>query len=103
MPNSKVFMCDGCCCGHMEKGNPKVMRGEFERMVAEAGLSDSVSISSPYCLGPCSMANVVKVQANGIDYWFSRMNQKEDIEALAEFLKNPAALPPRLAKRQFHF
>jgi len=100
MQNILVSMCEGCCCGHPEKGNPKVMLREFSKMLQESNLQH-VSLSVPYCLGPCSMANVVKVQANGSDYWFGRMNQKEDLDALADFLKNPTALPSRLAKRQF--
>jgi cobaltochelatase CobN len=83
--NKTLYVCNGCCCGHEEKNNPKVKNELFEKLVSD---SKNVSIEKPYCLGPCHLANVVKVDVEGKEYWFQRVNTEEDVKAVSSFVKS---------------
>lgn len=98
-----LFLCNGCCCGHQEKGNPLVKNELFEQLLHQENLQKDVKIEKPYCLGPCSYANVVKVNKNGKNYWFRKINTEEEVHAVVEFLKNPAVLPKPLHGKQLPY
>lgn len=103
MENKTLYVCNGCCCGHPEKGNPVVKQELFRSLLAQEGLDKQVSMEVPYCLGPCSMANVVKAIVQGKTYWFRRVNTDADIHAVIAFLKNPKEFPPLLRSKQVFF
>ncbi len=99
MPNpisAQLSVCDGCCCGHPEKGNLPIDRADFARRLSQAGLSNVV-IDFPYCLGPCHEANVVRLQAGRSFYLFRHIRTAQDRQAIVEFIQNPAQLPPALS------
>ena len=100
MTQNTVFVCNGCCCGHTEKGNPFVKKDLFRELLAKEGLAKNIAMEVPYCLGPCNLANVVKATLNGKTYWFKRINTEEDVHAVIAFLKNPAEIPGRLQLKQ---
>ncbi|MBI2136399.1 hypothetical protein HYU06_04970, partial [Candidatus Woesearchaeota archaeon] len=54
-PEKTVFVCNGCCCGHEEKGNPRVNNLLFMQLLNG---EKNLKIEQPYCLGPCREANV---------------------------------------------
>ena len=76
-----LFVCDGCCCGHPEKGNPAVDRENFKELMEKEGLKEEVEMQFPYCLGPCSLANVVKARIKGKDFWFKQINTEKERKA----------------------
>lgn len=98
--SARLSVCNGCCCGHVEKGNPAIDIESVRRAVKEAGLADS-SLSFPYCLGPCSHANVVRVSAAGRKWTFVRINDDELRKEVMAFAKAPSEdnLGPRLRAR----
>lgn len=77
-----VYVCNGCCCGHEEKGNPKVLNELFD-----AEMKDIIAIERPYCLGPCEQANTVKITLDNINYWFKRINSEQDVKDIKHFIK----------------
>jgi len=83
MNEKTLYVCNGCCCGHPEKGNPEVQNELFNELVKES----DISIKRPYCLGPCHLANVVKVEKDNKEYWFQKINTKQDVEAVVAFTK----------------
>lgn len=94
-----LSICNGCCCGHEEKSNPRVKNVLFDSLVKQNNLN--VTIERPYCLGPCNMANVVKIEANNKEYWFKRINEEQDVEAVVTFLNNNEHLPQQLRGKLF--
>ncbi|HME87133.1 MAG TPA: (2Fe-2S) ferredoxin domain-containing protein [Candidatus Nanoarchaeia archaeon] len=84
--SNNLYVCDGCCCGHEEKGNPAILHEFIEDQIKKNNLD--ITIHKPYCLGPCSQANVIKVVLDGKNYWFKRMNEEQDIQDLMEFMKS---------------
>lgn len=97
----RLSVCNGCCCGHVEKGNPAINVDGVKRAAREAGLPDS-SLSFPYCLGPCAYANVVRVDASGQSWMFARINDDEIRAEVMAFAKAPneGNLSARLRERQ---
>ncbi len=103
MENKTLYVCNGCCCGHVEKGNPVVKQDLFRSLLAEEGLDKHVTMEVPYCLGPCRMANVVKAILHGKTYWFRQVNTDADVHAVISFLKNPKEIPSQLKSKQVFF
>ena len=101
--STTLFVCNGCCCGHLEKGNPIVKNELFHSLLTEENLQKEVQIEKPYCLGPCGEANVVKIHKNGKNYWFKRINTDEDVHAVIAFVKNPTVLPQALHGKQLPY
>jgi (2Fe-2S) ferredoxin len=81
-----VFVCDGCCCGHPERGGPKIapraLRVAARRAFRRAGLDGRVRLVFTDCLGPCSEANVVFLYVHGRPLWLRRINSAEKIAAV---------------------
>ena len=103
MESKTLYVCNGCCCGHPEKGNPVVKQELFRSLLTQEGLDKDVSMEVPYCLGPCRMANVVKAIVHGKTYWFRQVNTEDDAHAVISFLKNPKEVPVRLQMKQVFF
>ena len=99
-----VFVCNGCCCGHVEKGNPRVNNMLFMQLLNG---QKNVTMEQPYCLGPCSNANVVKVNVKSgtgsKNYWFREINSDDDVKDVVEFVKNPSEVPAALKHKQMWF
>jgi len=105
-----IFVCDGCCCGHPERGGPKILpralRVAVRRAFRRAGLDGRVRLAYTDCLGPCSEANVFFLYMDGRPLWFRRINSAELISevvtyavALADGTAN--GLSPALAPCSF--
>ena len=56
-----VNICDGCCCGRVNKSNLAVPKDELKTLWREQELSKHVNLRVTSCLGPCSRANVTLV------------------------------------------
>lgn len=98
-----LYICNGCCCGHPEKGNPIVKKELFRELLGQEEFDKQVTMEVPYCLGPCRMANVVKALINGKMYWFRQINSEDDVHAVITFLKNPKEVPAQLQMKQVFF
>lgn len=105
-----IFSCRGCCCGHRERGGPKVapraLRAAVRRAFEASGLAGLVRLVSTDCLGPCSEANVVSLYLYGRAFWFRRMNSPALFAALLAYARaavdgHEAPLPHELAERSF--
>jgi predicted metal-binding protein len=80
--NASLLICNGCCCGHSEKGNPALPKARLQADWAAAGLEDAVRLRFVDCLGPCERANVVVVKAAGEAVWLAGVTTA-DYDALA--------------------
>ena len=104
MPEENIlYVCNGCCCGHPEKGNHLVLNDRYAALLKAEGLDKHIAIEKPYCLGPCRLANVVKALVHGRMYWFRQVNTEDDVREMIAFLKNPKEIPQLLQKKQVFF
>lgn len=88
-PAAQLSVCDGCCCGHPEKGNPAIDRKRVAAAVQRAAVP-GLSLVYPYCLGPCASANVVRVQVASRFWTFGRINSDAELEAVLSFARDPS-------------
>lgn len=79
-----ISVCNGCCCGHVEKGNPAVHNALFDALIEDDPM---ITLERPYCLGPCNMANVVKVGIEQKEYWFHHVDTEDDVKNVIAFTK----------------
>lgn len=56
---AQIFVCNGCCCGRVEKGNPPVPLVELKSEFKSRKLIGKVQLTISGCLGPCDVLNVV--------------------------------------------
>jgi predicted metal-binding protein len=101
---ASILVCDGCCCGHTEKGNPELPRKHLESIWSERGLESSVRLRFVDCLGPCETANLAVIKTPQESLWLAGLTTADDYEALAGWAARstengaPAALTEPLAK-----
>jgi nitrile hydratase accessory protein len=102
-----LFICNGCCCGHTEKGFPELSLEEFKRQWKKRGVRRRLHLTISGCLGPCPLANVVLLQFRGYSMWFHSINHAEDVNLIYDYVERmllaESVLDPPflLASRQF--
>ena len=77
-----LFVCNGCCCGHTEKGFPALPLDEFKQQWKKRGFRRRFHLTVSGCLGPCPLANVVLLQFRGRSMWFHSINDAKDVDLL---------------------
>jgi len=82
---AQVVLCRGCCCGAVEKGNPKVpvewMKDEWKRR----RLKTSIQLTISGCLGPCDLSNVASISSAKQTVWLGRLRDFANYAALLEW------------------
>ncbi len=104
-----LFLCDGCCCGEKnKKAAPfQTLVALFQSALEGCGLRRDVRVVRTGCLGPCSEANVLFAQLLGCGFWFGRIDQASEVEALVRFVAatlgqgSPAVMPEELRGHAF--
>jgi len=102
-----LFVCNGCCCGHIEKGFPALPLDEFKRQWIERGIRRRFHLTISGCLGPCPLANVVLILFRGRSAWFHSINSPADVGLLYDYVERMLLVesylnpPPELAGRLF--
>mgnify|MGYP006234593175 CR=1 FL=1 len=86
----RLMVCDGCCCGRMEKGNDAVPIDMLKTAWEEHGLKDHVKLSISGCLGPCSMKNVSLMTHGTERIWLGELGGTEHYDALISWAKSIA-------------
>ena len=79
---ARVVVCNGCCCGRVEKGHNEVPVDSLEKAWDEHGLGRSVKLIVSDCLGPCSMHNVSLLNTERGKTWLGKLSAREHYEAL---------------------
>jgi cobaltochelatase CobN len=102
-----LFVCNGCCCGHTEKGFPALPLEQFKQQWKERGIRRRFHLTISGCLGPCPLANVVLLLFRGRSAWFHSINSPEDVASLYGYVERMLLAesyldpPPELACRLF--
>lgn len=80
---AQVNVCNGCCCGHTEKGHPEVPVEWLKKEWKHRGLLKRVHLTISGCLGPCDVSNVILIASVEGTRWFGRLDKREQYEMLA--------------------
>ena len=82
---AQIFVCQGCCCGKVEKGNPAVpvdwLKAEFKRRK----LIRRVHLTISGCLGPCDVLNVVALWLPEGMRWFGGLTEAWQYESILDW------------------
>lgn len=84
---AQVNVCDGCCCGRVNKSNMAVPIDSLKSAWEEYELSEHVKLNITTCLGPCSQANVMLVKADQKRTWLGGISNEEQYQSLINWAK----------------
>ena len=88
--SASVVVCNGCCCGRVEKGHNEVPINMLKNAWKEHNLDNSVKLTISGCLGPCSMHNVSLLKTEKGLTWLGELSGVEHYGALVEWARNVA-------------
>lgn len=102
-----LFVCKGCCCGHVERGHAPVPEALYHNEWERRKLRHRVHLTIGGCLGPCPLSNVVMLNFAGSNLWFQSFNTEWQVLALYDYIEAMLAanrlLPVPDALRPFVF
>ncbi len=102
-----LFVCQGCCCGRVEKGFPPLPLDEFKSQWKERGIRRRFHLTISGCLGPCPLANVILIHFGGRSVWLHSINSPEDVDLIytyvEQMLRAGSYLDPPSALASRHF
>ena len=102
-----INICDGCCCGRVNKSNLAVPKHELKTLWREHDLFNHVNLRVTSCLGPCSRANVTLVSTAQGRTWLGQISRPDQYQSLVDWAKSIAKdgknhhLPESLLTLQF--
>jgi len=83
---AQIFVCNGCCCGRVDKGHPAVPLDWLKAEFKARKLIRNVQITITGCLGPCDVPNVVGILLAGESiHWFGELTEFWQYESLVEW------------------
>ena len=80
--STRITVCNGCCCGRVEKGHNEVPLKSLKTAWKERGLGKSVKLTISDCLGPCSMHNVALLKTSEGHTWIGNLSEIGHFQAL---------------------
>ncbi|MDX2266494.1 MAG: (2Fe-2S) ferredoxin domain-containing protein [Bryobacter sp.] len=102
-----ILVCNGCCCGKVEKGNPAVPVDWLKQQFKERKLTKKVHLTIAGCLGPCDVYNVVTVISDHGQTWLGQISEQWQYESLMDWASEcataEACLPLPLWTRRHEF
>ena len=99
----KIAVCNGCCCGRIEKGNKEVPVQKLKQAWKENDLDQNVKLNISTCLGPCSQNNVSLITIDGQRIWLGSL-ESEHYDSIIEWAQNieeNSKLPESLKSQRF--
>ena len=99
----KIAVCNGCCCGRIEKGNKEVPVQKLKQAWDEGNLGENVKLTISTCLGPCSRNNVSLITVDDQRIWLGSL-EGEHYDSIIEWAQNIAEnseLPESLKSQRF--
>ena len=82
---AQVSLCNGCCCGAVDKGKPEVPVEWMKDQWKKCGLKRSIQLTISGCLGPCDLPNVVTVASAEETVWLGYFRKFAHYAALLEW------------------
>jgi len=79
----QLILCEGCCCGRVERGFPELPKDVIKARWKELRLNSVIQLTISGCLGPCDLANVACIMsADGRCEWLGGLSEAWQYEAL---------------------
>ena len=106
--SNRIVVCNGCCCGRVEKGHAKVPINALKAAWKEHGLERKVKLTISGCLGPCSMHNVSLLKTEEGLVWLGKLRGSNHYDALVRWASTidengvVPKLPEILERCRFH-
>ena len=88
--SARVTVCNGCCCGRVEKGHNEVPINFLKAQWKEHNISEHVKLSISGCLGPCSKHNVSLLSTREGRIWLGGLSEQSHYEAIIEWARDIA-------------
>jgi hypothetical protein len=82
---AQVFVCQGCCCGQVERGRPEVPVEWLKQEWRKRGLLKRVQLSVSGCLGPCDVPNVVAIVTQTRTMWLGNISRRDQYQLLLDW------------------
>ncbi len=83
----QLFVCQGCCCGNTEAGNPAVPLDRFKKEWKQRNIGPKFTSRFSGCLGPCTVPNIVLLNFRGETVWFHSINDNDDVVQIYDYLE----------------
>lgn len=84
----QVVVCNGCCCGHTEKGHPPIPIEMLKAAWKKGHINRTIQLTIAGCLGPCDLPNVVQIIGEGVQEWYGRVAGEAVYEALIAWARD---------------
>jgi cobaltochelatase CobN len=83
----QIIVCNGCCCGHTEKGHPPVPLERLKKAWKEGHLNRTIHLTLSGCLGPCDLPNVVQIVGAEVNEWYGHIGADAVYDALIDWAR----------------
>ena len=80
----QVTICNGCCCGNVERGLPEVPVEWLKSEWRKRGLLKRVQLTISGCVGPCDVPNVVVITSSSGTEWLGNIVKFDQYRRLLE-------------------
>ena len=77
----------GCCCGKTERGYAAVPADTFTAEWRRRKLRSVVHLTKAGCLGPCTLANLVRLVFDGRAVWFHSVNTPWHVRLIFDYIE----------------
>jgi predicted metal-binding protein len=82
---AQMFVCQGCCCGQVERGRPAVPAEWLKQEWRKRGLLKRVQLTISGCLGPCDVPNVVSIVTCEKTFWLGNISRQDQYQSLLDW------------------
>ncbi len=82
---AQVLVCQGCCCGQVERGRPEVPAEWLKQEWRRRGLLKRIQLTISGCLGPCDVPNVVAIVAQQKTVWLGNITRQDQYQSLLDW------------------
>jgi cobaltochelatase CobN len=80
-----ILVCQGCCCGQVERARPEVPTEWLKQEWRRRGLLKRVQLSISGCLGPCDVPNVVAIVTQQKTVWLGNISRRDQYQLLLDW------------------
>ena len=88
MALAQVVFCQGCCCGHTDRGRPELLAEQLKEIWEVEKLNRTVQLTISGCLGPCDLTNVALVITPEENVWLGGMAGEEVYESIVTWARS---------------
>ena len=86
-----VLVCQGCCCGAVERGRPEVPAEWLKEEWRRRGLLKRLQLSIYGCLGPCDVPNVVVIASETSSHWYGNVSGRDMYRDILDWASSSVA------------